>query len=438
MDLDKEFAGALLRDGEVAYNRAIERGLDIDVHLVGEGKAACNYILEFRKEYGTIPSPDLLSDNLGLSIPVAKDPFDALLDKVLQRRLWNVIKEGADKVKTALEKRDNAEAAAEQWHEVNRKIQEQNLTGNNKVIPLFGLVDEVWKLYDLAKSGVRGINMPWQSMMDQTMGWQPEDLGLIVGRLGQGKTTCLLLMAHAAWKDKKKVLIISTEMSKVKLLQRFLAITLRLPYEAFRKGRLGEFAEPKARAESLALAQDRGIQIVGGAFDYSIDAVDSAIEEFKPDIACVDGAYLIKNSGKDRHERVSNTFDDLKRIGSRRKISVLTNTQFNRSAKAGNSDTIAADNVGMTDVAGWNADFMYGLWQSKEMFDSKIMGMKALKIREGKPLDFITRWDWDTMDFTEIREHEDIGFASLPTKSDEMANESTGIADTVDNDDLPF
>jgi len=80
----------------------------------------------------------------------------------------------------------------------------------------------------------------------------------------------------------------------------------------------------------------------------------------------------------------------------------ITNLQFNRSAKTGQGNTISAENIGITDVAGWNADVVYGLLQTEDMRNDWEMGIKALKIREGKPDEFKIRWNHKDMDFSEI------------------------------------
>jgi intein/homing endonuclease len=215
-------------------------------------------------------------------------------------------------------------------------------------------------------------------------------------------TWTLVICAHKAWKAGHKVLVVSTEMNKMQMARRFFALHLRLPYDEIRRGKLGEFVENKFFQGVEEILSDQGIDIVAGDFDYSIDNIATVIADIKPQLMCLDGPYLIKNVGKDRHEKVSNTFDDFKKIGKRTGVATITNLQFNRSAKTGQSQTIAADNIGITDVAGWNADAAYGLNQSDEMRANWQMGIKGLKIREGMPDEFLINWNHAAMDFSEI------------------------------------
>lgn len=402
MDLDKEFVLSVSLGGAKALSQALDKGITPD-HLFGDGRNAFEYLLLHRKEYGSLPTPDVILQKTGVDLPVITSETPVFwINEVISRRLFQGLREGAAKVTEKLEGRD-PQAAAEVWREINRKIMRE-CNSVSKIESLFALGKEVLQQYDNIKAGKRGIATPWPTMDDQTMGWWPEDLVLFAGRLGTGKTWTLLVVTHAAWKDGARVMIVSTEMNKIKMAMRFFALHFRLPYDDVRRGKLGEFAEQKLRSGIASILNEQGIYIVGGDFDFSIDNVGTAIEDSECQLAAVDGAYLIKNTGKDRHERVSNTFDDLKRIAKRGKLTTVANTQFNRSAKKGESSTITADNVGITDVAGWNSDIMYGIHQSDEMRTDAKMEIVSMKIREGKPGNIRIRWDLDRMDFSEVDE----------------------------------
>lgn len=409
MDIDKEFVRAVIRGGKPAVLAAIDRNIDREIeigkekgsYLVGDGKKAWQFVREFYGKHDVVPSVEAIEGNLGIDLSGSMtEPYAFFLDEIFKRRLWQLQRHGTKEVSEKLEAKDPA-GAAEIWTEIHRKIQEEALTVR-KVESLLALGKELIQDYKDAKAGKRGIPTPWPSMDSQTLGWWPEDLVLFVGRLGVGKTWSLIICAHKAWTSGKKVLVISTEMNKKQIARRFFALQLKLPYDEIRRGRLGDFVEGKFFKEVEALIGESGIDIVAGDFDYSVDNISAVLGDLKPDMMALDGPYLIKNSGKDRHERVSNTFDDLKKLGKRHGHATLTNLQFNRSAKTGESKTIAADNIGITDVAGWNADAAYGLLQSEEMRAAWEMGLKGLKVREGQPDEFKIHWNHQAMDFSEI------------------------------------
>jgi len=122
----------------------------------------------------------------------------------------------------------------------------------------------------------------------------------------------------------------------------------------------------------------------------------------KPDLVLVDGAYLLKVPGITRTERASNVFDELKRLAKRSKAAVVATMQFNREVKVNQAKTVQADSIAMTDVAGWNADLIFGLIQTEEMKKNRRMAFKPLKVREGESEEIECNWDFERMDFSEI------------------------------------
>jgi replicative DNA helicase len=212
-------------------------------------------------------------------------------------------------------------------------------------------------------------------------------------------TFTLLLLARQAWVDGHKVLFVGTEMNRLNLAMRFYSIHLKLPYRDFRRGRLVTNMEERAQSAIDMISGDKGLNVVGDDFDADINVIISAVEQTRPDIVFVDGIYLVKNKGHDRHTRVSNTADDLKRMAKRLQVPVIATTQFNREVSSNTRTGISAENIGISDVIGWNADVMYGQFQTDDMKEDLVMGYRPLKLREGKGNEFFVKWDFDTMDF---------------------------------------
>lgn len=220
-------------------------------------------------------------------------------------------------------------------------------------------------------------------------------------------TFAMLMMARHAWMNGKKVLFIGTEMARLKLAIRFYAIHLKLPYKEFRRGQLGEYQENALMEGIKNSLNEEGLDIVGDNFNSNMSEIESAVDLVEPDIAFIDGIYLVKNRGKDRHTMVSNTADDIKRLARSRNIPFVASHQFNRTAGANDKASISAENIGITDVIGWNADVMYGLWQTDDMKDDSLMGFKPLKMREGEGREFMSKWEFGEMVFDQVDDRGD-------------------------------
>jgi hypothetical protein len=179
-------------------------------------------------------------------------------------------------------------------------------------------------------------------------------------------------------------------------------VKLRLPYRDFRQGKLDMVSEKKFYDGIQAMLNSPNFNIVGGDFDFAMETFAGIVMDEKPDLVVVDGAYLLKVAGLTRTERAANVFDELKRLAKRSKAAVIATMQFNREVKVNQAKTVQADSIAMTDVAGWNADLIFGLIQTEEMKKQKRMAFKPLKVREGEAEEIECYWDFDTMNFSEI------------------------------------
>lgn len=216
-------------------------------------------------------------------------------------------------------------------------------------------------------------------------------------------TWALTILANYAWAvEKKRVLFITTEMGREKILQRWVAVHFKYPYNELRKAQLSAFAEQNMRDKLQGMMTEEGLYIIGGDFDFRIESLEGAIDECEPDIVLVDGAYLLKVKGEGRVERAANSFDELKRTAKRCHIPLVASTQFNRQVKSNNLSSVGPEKIALSDAAGWNADLIYGLVRTDDMIKDKRMIQLQLKFREGEGEDIETHWDFDTMNFDEL------------------------------------
>lgn len=93
----------------------------------------------------------------------------------------------------------------------------------------------------------------------------------------------------------------------------------------------------------------------------------------------------------------------MKRLANTRKIPLLATHQFNRDVKANTKGSMKVEAIGLTDVAGWNADLIYGIEQTEEMKKDHWAKLRPLKMREGPgTADLDIKTSFDDMDFSEL------------------------------------
>lgn len=405
MDLDKAFVSALVRGGLQAFRSARDRGIDTG-WLAGEGAKAYTFVSQYCEQYGTTPSLELVQGKTGVTLPSdATDSHEFLIEEIVSRQVHYLLREG---VSTAVED-VQALPPAEALHKLEqlvRNVRKVSDSLDTSVMPLTQLYSQVLDFYDRVKRGERGVLSPWPQLNEDTYGFWPEDLVLFTARSGIGKSWVIVLQAHCCWKAGKRVLVCSPEMSRLRLAMRLAAIDMNLPYDDFRKGKLGEFQEQsfRRRVEELQGGEDLSAPFVigGDTFDFRLDTYAAALREVKADLGILDGAYLMLSEGGDRVERAQNTFNMLKRVCKQTKIPTLVTTQLNRQAKVNSPDTVDLSTVAQTDASGWNADVVYALIQTDDMKRDRVMQFKPLKVREGVGRVFESRWDYEEMNFSEI------------------------------------
>ncbi len=443
MDLHKAFVASIVAGGVPAFKAAQEKGVQADF-LQGPAKTAYEFIVDFYGTYRDIPSLEAIMGrtNVQLAGEAPKEPVEFFADEVLNLRLFTQIQAKTEAISAELKARKPQEAYRVYTDGLTALRKEGLAT--QKVISLPSLGPDFLKYYELIKSGHRGIETPWPTINDATLGFWPEDFVLFVARLGVGKTWTLVHLMLDAWhRQKKRVLFVTTEMSREKIQQRWYAAHFRLPYDDLRRGQLGEFGEKKLREGIEETMHMSGLDIVGGEFDFTMDALEAAIDESEPDLVIVDGAYLINASGDGRTERAANSFDELKRCAKRNKIPLVASTQFNREAKTDKKDTVSVEKIALSDAAGWNGDLIFGLVQTEELKKDARMMIKPLKFREGVGSDIMCNWNFETMDFSEIPKDFDFGATqtSTPRKDISTGSESLfgdGSDDNKPDDWVPF
>lgn len=418
MDIDKGLVVAILKEGPKSLRAVLDLGVDATL-LAGDGGKAFAFLLEYWKKHGSIPEQAIVSKEAQCALDDSVQGAALYwAEKALDRRLSRVLEDAMVEVHSRM---DKPRSALEYVEETLTKLRKERLAGSLiESLPAQG--DKVREYYERVKNGDTGILAPWNTVNDATMGFWPEDLVLFVARLGIGKTWTSIMIAGTAWEQQIKnigpdgkpdgttrpcrVLYATTEMAKERIGLRWYAIKLRLPYGRLRRGKLHEVKIPDLEKQLFdgieKFKNSDNFFIVGGNFDFSMESFDAAIEEAKPDIVVLDGAYLLKVPGLTRTERAANAFDELKRINKRRKVPIIVTMQFNREVKANQAKTVQAESIALTDVAGWNADVIYGLIQTDEMKNNKRMMLKPLKVREGESDEIECNWNFDTMDFSEL------------------------------------
>lgn len=287
----------------------------------------------------------------------------------------------------------------------------ENVTRGKPPTSLFELGQNVLDEYAKVASGLTGIEFPWQSMTNMTMGMWPKTITFFIARPGTGKSEIAVLCGAHAWHSGRatgkntRVLIVSPEMAKEEIAERFFVGEAKVSYNQVVRGALSSFEYPKLKSTVDALRGENGIFIMDSEDGLSPENIDAKIKLLKPDLVAMDAIYELPFKGDDT-ERVAAALTWMRRSCKQYDYANVAFSQFNRkqeeAAKKGGGSRLGT--IALSDKIGWIAHSVFALEQDKDMKSDKRLKLVPLKLRRGQHAgDGVEiRWDFDNMAFGEI------------------------------------
>lgn len=232
----------------------------------------------------------------------------------------------------------------------------------------------------------------------------PETLTTVIATPGIGKTWLSVLISSYVMVHGYKVCFFVTEMSTKIMEDRFDAMLFSMMYGdfnygLFRSGKLSKkteeeyfnFLEDKERLEPL---------IIDTATDVS--SVIAVIEKEKPDLVCIDGAYLMEDEQNADSDwlRVTHITRSLKKVAKERHLPILINSQADKSTSKKTGPEL--DSISFSQSVGQDSDNVLAMFRDEVMRNDNEMGIKVLKQREGILGKVIIQWDFNHMNFNSI------------------------------------
>ena len=229
-----------------------------------------------------------------------------------------------------------------------------------------------------------------------------------------------VISSRHAWMNGERVLIVSPEMSKEEIIERFYVIHSGVSYVDAVKGTLGDFQLRKLR-ESIEESKGKsGLWIMDSQDDLSASGIEAAIKVVQPRLVSVDAVYRLPFRG-DKFEKMQKILDWFGGACQKYDFAGCVFTQQNRtqekSSKDGGGSRLGT--IAFSDQIGMDAHAVYALEQDEDMRADKRLRIVPLKIRrgtKGKPVNVM--WDFDSIDFSEIQD--------------------AGVNGYEDEDDIPF
>lgn len=286
---------------------------------------------------------------------------------------------------------------------------------------LLHMGDGVLDAYRKVASGYQGVPLMWPSLNKMTAGMWPGTVTLFVARPNIGKTFLAVIAALHAWKQGYKVLIVSPEMSKDEIAERFFVIFANVSYRDVVAGKLSDYAMPQLEETIEQAKSMENLWIMDSSDDISPKGIDAAIRACQPQLVAVDSIYGLKIKG-DRRERILGALDWMNNSCKQLNYSALALAQLNRVAELSERKGGGArlGTIALADELSQDTHSIYSLEQTKDDRADKFLHVRPLKLRRGQRwgIDKVKfDWDFDLMKYDEV-----------PGEEEEFSDE----------DDVPF
>lgn len=352
-------------------DEALEWGIQEDDFHTDEGRALFQHILSFRRDprsKGAQMGPNVLKE-IYKSFEFchdAKMTLDAYCTLVRKNRLRVEVRAYAHEMAMAAEN-DEPLTAAERCMDRLKHVVSLGYSAQTDVT-FHSATGRIIQSHDQEASGVDTsvARYPWGPLDAAARGIRDDDFIVFYGRPKSMKSWVLAYMIAFIYDQGKVPLIYTKEMTADNIFRRVAACIAQIPYQELRTGRL----TPEERDRLIYLndmARDLRLQqnmICLNAKDApsgsdTVEWLQAKISKYKPNVAAVDGLYLMSDSSGGKRQKDNNRVQNISRATRQMVfetgVPVIATMQATRTAAAhknANLDEIAFSDALAQDTTG--------------------------------------------------------------------------------------
>lgn len=180
-----------------------------------------------------------------------------------------------------------------------------------------------------------GIDTGITALNGLTGGWQPGELIIIAARPGMGKTSLMLSSAKAAtFLMRKKVGIISIEMTSEQLMNKLIAIDTKISVQRIKSVSLSDYEVKEIKAVKSQLNDNFIFEDKINSLTQIRSKCRQMVMKYGVEAVYIDYLQLITNKGKgNREQEISEISRTLKSIGKELNIPIIALSQLSRSVE---------------------------------------------------------------------------------------------------------
>jgi replicative DNA helicase len=225
-------------------------------------------------------------------------------------------------------------------------------------------------------------------------------------------TFLAVIGARHAWLEGFRVLVVSPEMAREEIAERFFAVHAGVSYLHMVNGTMSDYEMPKLQQSILESKGREGLRIMDSDDDLTPAGIEAAMQIFRPQLVAIDSMYDLRVRGE-RRDKLLIALEWFKGVLRRFDMAGLGFVQLNRAAEVSEKKGggIRLGTIALGDEVGQDPHAVFALEQDKDMFLDRQMRIKPLKLRRGSRGKFSEGvkvwWDFDAMRFSEVEGQEE-------------------------------
>lgn len=380
-------------------------------HFKDKEVEAYNFIKDFVLDYGVSPRLDTIGRHIGLpevfnKLPEVSEDFGYWIHQVVERKRYEDIRECMLDMRGCLENQKLEDALRIMG---NKYISIRDTYTTRRITPLREVQREVLHKHDTfqRQAGLAGISFGFPFIDKRSGGAQNGDYIIIVGQTGVGKTYLALKVGLSAHNTGSNILFLSTEMPNLQAARRVLAMEGQFSADDLKKGRLSYFGRMRADEIISRGITHQGVMgnyfhlLPGGMFP-TVEDFSIVVKELKPDMAIIDGAYLLQATARTWWEKNMEVAMTLKNLSLVEDIPILATYQYLKK------DVGKVEGVGggfaIPQIASMVLSFEYE--RKEDMNSSQEVQYRVLRLTKGRDGEFGSirvKYDMKTSQLIEVK-----------------------------------
>ena len=378
-------------------------------HFSGEWSDIWLWVLNYWRDYSTIPTARAFKQEYAdvRLLNAENEPFQALIDEIYIAYKQQHLVQAITSALPALNNNETEEA----FNKLSEGLQKASVeVARLRDVDLTQSWEGRLAKYEEMRNtpnGLRGIPTGFLGLDRITAGLRPQQLVTFVGEAKKGKSLMTLIMADAAHNHGITPMYVSFEMSIEEQAARYDAIISGIPHTRIIRGDLtAQDMEKLSKTLSLRKNMQPFVMTEDAHSLTTVSALAGKVQKHRPRLLIVDGVYLMDDENgepKGSPQALTNITRALKRLAQRFDIPIIGTTQV-LSWKLGNkkSRQITAEAIGYTSSFAQDSDLVLGVESDPDVDNQAII--RVILSRSSPKGEVRIKWDWDTMNFTEVDE----------------------------------